>query len=323
MEIKSTIHSYDELLSLDMFRENQEITLENFRHICIDYEIRDTELKCCLTDEKGKCCGQVHQNGYLVLLKDGSYSLMGGTCGKTKFNADSEISRNISTFENERKRQEKLGRLYDFINHQEKYAKIINELKLIVGEIIMFDQRIQRLGYNLNILNFRYKSSDRAILIKTYKYDENNNLRYRATERVGYLQELNLFDGKDVRSYELEVHKLIIGLKKACELDEKIKQKSKARIDKQVNDLVRELSHFENLQYELLMRKASIDRFEKSDLSLLCYLTNSHHIREDAAKFLLKSKGRDISKSDSYLENKDSFYQEKYGCDEIKIKSRH
>ena len=41
MELKSTVQSYDELLSLDMFRVNQEVTLENFENILIDYEIKD------------------------------------------------------------------------------------------------------------------------------------------------------------------------------------------------------------------------------------------------------------------------------------------
>ena len=276
-----------------------------------------------LIDENGNRCGREHYKGYLVLLKDGTYSLMGGDCGRNKFDADSKISKNIISFENERKRQEKLGRLYDFINNKEKYEKIINELKKIVGEITAFYQEAQMLGFNLNILNNRYKSSDRAVLIKTYKYDEKGNSRYRATERIGYLQELNLFDAKDIRSYGLDVHRLIIGLKKACELDDQIKQKPKARIDKQVNDLVRDLSHFESLQDELLIRKSSIERFKNSDLSLLCYLTNSHHIREDAAKYFLRSKGRDISKVESYLANKDSSYLDQYNCDEIKVKSKH
>ena len=322
MGAKATISSYDEIVTLDNFIENKEITLENFENIVVDYEVKDTELKCCLTDEKGKC-GQIHQKGYLVLLRDGTYSLMGGTCGRTKFNADSTISKNIASFENERKRQEKLGRLYDFINNKEKYENIINSLKEIVGEITAFYREIQILGFNLKILNDRYKSSDRAVLIKTYKYDEKGNSRYQATERIGYLQELNLFDAKDTGSYGLDVHKLIIGLKKACELDEQIKQKPKARVDKQVNDLVKDLSHFESLQDELLIRKSSIERFKKSDLSLLCYLTNSHHIREDAAKYLLRSKGRDISKAASYLENKDSSYLDQYSCDEIRVKSKH
>ena len=293
-----------------------------FENIVVDYEVKDTELKCCLTDEKGKC-GQIHQKGYLVLLKDGTYSLMGGTCGRTKFNADSTIFKNIASFENERKRQEKLGRLYEFINNKEKYEKIINQLRVLVGEITAFDREIQILGFNLKILNNRYKSSDRAVLIKTYKYDEKGNSRYQATERIGYLHELNLFDAKDTGSYGLDVHRLIIGLKKACELDNQIKQKPKARVDKQVNDLVRDLSHFESLQDELLMRKSSIEKFKNSDLSLLCYLTNSDHIREDAAKYFLRSKGRDISKTESYLANKDSSYLDQYSCDEIRIKSKH
>nr|WP_314370684.1 hypothetical protein [uncultured Acinetobacter sp.] len=322
MNLKATIQSYENLISLEMFVENKEITLENFETILVDYQITDAELKCCLTDEKGKC-GQIHQKGYLVLLKDGTYSLMGGTCGRTKFNADSTISKNIASFENERKRQEKLGRLYDFINHKEKYENIINKLKEIVGEITAFYREIQILGFNLKILNNRYKSSDRAVLIKTYKYDDKGNPRYQATERIGYLQELNLFDAKDTGSYSLDVHKLIIGLKKACELDDQIKQKPKARFDKQVNDLVRDLSHFESLQDELLMRKSSIERFKNSDLSLLCYLTNTYHIREDAAKYFLRSKGRDISKTESYLANKDSSYLDQYGCDELRVKSKH
>ena len=132
-----------------------------------------------------------------------------------------------------------------------------------------------------------------------------------------------IFSKASTGSYGLDVHKLIIGLKKACELDNQIKQKPKARVDKQVNDLVRDLSHFESLQDELLMRKSSIEKFKNSDLSLLCYLTNSDHIREDAAKYFLRSKGRDISKTESYLANKDSSYLDQYSCDEIRIKSKH
>ncbi|MEJ7938398.1 V-type ATP synthase subunit I domain-containing protein [Acinetobacter baumannii] len=319
METKSKIQSYDELCLLETFQENKEITLENFENIVVDYEIKDAELKCCLTDEKGKC-GQIHQKGYLVLLKDGAYSVMGGTCGKTKFNADSLIYRNITSFENERKRKEKLGRLYDFINNKEKYGKIISELKTLVGEISKFYEEIKCLNWNLKILNTRYKSSNSAVFIKTYKYDKDGNLKYQNTERIGYLQELNLFDGKDSGSYSLEVHKLVIGLKKACELDEEIKRKSRRRIDKEINELVKELSHFESLQDELIKRKSSIERFKNSDLSLLCYLNTNHDDREDAAKYFLKHKGRDTSKSSSYLENKDKFYQDQYGCDKIFVK---
>ena len=47
MGAKATINSYDEILSLDNFIENKEITLENFENILVDYEIKDTELKCC------------------------------------------------------------------------------------------------------------------------------------------------------------------------------------------------------------------------------------------------------------------------------------
>ena len=62
MNLKSTIQSYEDLISLEMFVENKEITLENFETILVDYQITDTELKCCLTDEKGKC-GQIHLIG--------------------------------------------------------------------------------------------------------------------------------------------------------------------------------------------------------------------------------------------------------------------
>ena len=82
MGAKATINSYDEILSLDNFIENKEITLENFENILVDYEIKDTELKCCLIDENGNRCGREHYKGYLVLLKDGTYSLMGGIVGE-------------------------------------------------------------------------------------------------------------------------------------------------------------------------------------------------------------------------------------------------
>ena len=46
MNLKSTIQSYEDLISLEMFVENKEITLENFETILVDYQITDTELKC-------------------------------------------------------------------------------------------------------------------------------------------------------------------------------------------------------------------------------------------------------------------------------------
>ena len=35
MEINSTIQSYEDISSLEMFEENKEITLDNFENICL------------------------------------------------------------------------------------------------------------------------------------------------------------------------------------------------------------------------------------------------------------------------------------------------
>ena len=39
MGAKATISSYDEIVTLDNFIENKEITLENFENIVVDYNV--------------------------------------------------------------------------------------------------------------------------------------------------------------------------------------------------------------------------------------------------------------------------------------------
>ncbi len=53
MSSNPTIKSHQELLSLSGYEENLTITPLNFSKVIAEYEIRDAELKCCLTDEHG------------------------------------------------------------------------------------------------------------------------------------------------------------------------------------------------------------------------------------------------------------------------------
>lgn len=319
MGTNQIIQASNDLFAVENFIEDNEVTPENFEMIIAEYKIKDVQLKCCLSDTTGKC-GQIHQNGYLVRLKDSTCTIMGGTCGKTKFNVDNIISKNISLFKNERNRKEKLDQLLDYVEDFELYEKKLDELKLLVHQVKVFYQKTLLLNSNLILLNNRYKSSKASILINTYVYDEEFNLRLKKSELIGYLKELNLFDGRTHKFWETRVHTLMAALRQAREVDKKLKSNPRVRVDREVNRIAKNLEGFKDVKYELDERLLSIERFKNSDLSLLLYLSNNTDDRLSALEFILDSRQKTVRNSEAYIKNKDSHYCRKYQCDEIKIK---
>ena len=245
---------------------------------------------------------------------------MGGTCGKTKFNADNIISKNISLFKNERNRKEKLDQLLEYVEDFATYEKKLDELKLLVHHLKVFYQKSLLLNSNLIFLNNRYKSSKSSILINTYVYDEEFNLRLKKSELIGYLKELNLFDGRTHKFWESRVHTLMTALRQAREVNQKLKSNPRLRVDKEVNRIAKNLEGFKNVKYELDERVLSIERFKNSDLSLLLYLSNDTNDRLSALEFILDLKQKTVRNLEAYIKNKDSYYRQRYQCDEIKIK---
>lgn len=55
MALKPDFTTYDEISNLPGFQEENLITIENFDHVYANYQIKDTELYCCLISERGLC----------------------------------------------------------------------------------------------------------------------------------------------------------------------------------------------------------------------------------------------------------------------------
>ena len=109
-------------------------------------------------------------------------------------------------------------------------------------------------------------------------------------------------------------------LRQALEVDRKLKSNPRVRVDREVNRIAKNLEGFKDVKYELDERLLSIDRFKNSDLSLLLYLSNDTDDRLSALEFILDLRRKTVKNPEAYIKNKDSYYSQKYQCDEIKIK---
>lgn len=78
--------SVDQIKAVPGFKPNNPVSVDQFARF-IGYYTLKPALKCCVAERSGLCL-QSHNNGWVVGLKDGSASIIGIDCAKSKFDAD-------------------------------------------------------------------------------------------------------------------------------------------------------------------------------------------------------------------------------------------
>lgn len=318
MKTKPSITSLVELTSLPNFVENNTITPDNFSAVIAEYEIRERDMYCCLTDDKGRC-GRPHYRGYLIELKDTTLSIMGNDCAERKFGAQGNIFDGINLFKKVKGIKEKLGRIYDFSNDYDSYHNRINILEKYIKDIEYFYSNFLLIfGHNTpQYLEKRYKVNKPNIEVKTFKYNDDDNPEYIATHTIGNIPSLNLFDKRDIKNHVIKINRLKTALRDAVILATRLydgETISNSELHRRSRAILIQLNTFDDFEKNINQTIDDITRFKNTDLTPLCFLSNDEYSSKSIAKYVMLQKGINGKTPETFIRQLEIQYATQYKC---------
>lgn len=326
MSSNPTIKSHQELLSLSGYEENLTITPLNFSKVIAEYEIRDAELKCCLTDEHGKC-GQGHFHGYVIALNDGSLSIMGKDCAQNKFQAHENVMSSIRLFKKTKEAESKLGRVQNYLDRKYEYIQRIKDLEELIKCVHSGYTRLNfELGEDvIKELNRRYKAQKPNILVKTFRVeledDDDERLIYQATHKIGHIPHLSLFDKRELDIPDRKVKWLNEALRDAVKLSDQIidgQEFSPAELRRKTGAILAQLDSLDRFQNDLKQTLKEMENFFTTDPISLCYLTDGHRMQSRMAEYTMQFRGISDRTSAVFLRQVEIHFCTKLRCDRIR-----
>lgn len=124
--------SFEEIADLPGFVPGNPLTQENYKQIVGWYRLREKR-SCCVQRTGNTLCATPHNHGWVARLQDGSLTILGGDCAKTKFGADSTVFKDIRLAQNAKKARERELRIAQLVaesaRHEALLQAAITELK--------------------------------------------------------------------------------------------------------------------------------------------------------------------------------------------------
>ncbi|MEG1314011.1 MAG: hypothetical protein RSD40_06810 [Bacilli bacterium] len=323
MNSNPTIKEFNELQSIHGFKDDLIITPENFDEVVCDYEIRESDLRCCLIDENGRC-GQKHYRGYVIRLKaNEGLSIMGKDCAERKFQAHENVMQKINTFKKEQDCVNKLDKVLMYVENNAEYLKKIFHLRQSLRgyENVLLDTKVL-LGFKIfEILKNRFKDQRHDIKINAYKYDKDNNLIYQSTHTIGRISDLTFFQDLDTDKYFFKLDKFSEALRDAIRLKNQIMSNTppkSSEINKKAGMILTYMKdlefYFENIQNII----RSHNNFMKIDFKILCFITSDYESSLYIARLLTESEGNLPLSAEQYLRKLEIEYSTKFKCHIVK-----
>lgn len=178
-----------------------DVNKENYNQVIYEYKLNQGSVKCQCSEDRSNVCLMKHGHGFVVVLNDGSKSIIGNSCIK-KFDSESDIRRHINILRNTQRRIDKLESI-------EKYYSNYNDLLAQVENMFMEVEEISSLKIEFN----KYLGNERANFVKSPKLirvvggkvrkyiDENGNHkeeRNKATYDIGSILGKHIADSDKI-----------------------------------------------------------------------------------------------------------------------------
>lgn len=287
------ISSLDEIISSSNFKENNPVNAENYVKLITEYQLSE-DVKCCFEKETGNLCGHDHRKGWVVALNDGSFTIVGGTCAKDKFDASSQIVKDIRLTTNNRDFQQKYDTLSSFIDKKNEISGVLNQR---IEKIDAIDKYIAQLKVdigadNASILDGMVKGSN-EIKIQVHLVTQGNdpedidNLRF--THKLGSIDGIQALKDREPYYLKKGAKDIIRAISQADILKDNFLLEPKKLAKSLMSDI---LSKCRGLNL-LIQRMDELERnfqiFTKNNMSLLCYLSSNSASRNLAAAFAIKT----------------------------------
>ena len=134
-----------------------DVNKENYNHVLYEYKLNKGSVECQCSEDRSNVCSTKHGHGFVVVLSDGSKSIIGNSCIK-KFDSESDIRRHINVLRNTQRRIDKLESI-------EKYYSNYNGLLVQVQDMFMEVKEISSLKMEFN----KYLGNERTNFAKSPK----------------------------------------------------------------------------------------------------------------------------------------------------------
>lgn len=296
--VSRTFSRPHEYRSLDGYKEDNPVSADNYFGVVGDYCSPDYEEQCCYLKDNGKLCRRDHKFGYVVQLKDQSFSIIGNRCAESKFDADSALRLDISRFREQREIRETLGAIADLLASETKVTAVARQALDSVGDarrrITEFERRV---GCELaNMLHGMGRSHSTAVnvtgvRVRAYKDEEGNKKEEKTyvTLTAGRLQGVTVFPRFRGYSEHREKQGMEHAFSRARQLDDQIAltELQHALVDlRRHEEIVREAKELRELA----------DTFFASDIPTIAFLTSDSSYRYEPVRVYLKNAGEAHSK---------------------------
>lgn len=313
----------EEIEVVEGFKEKQPIRKDNYAKILGHYNF-EFDVECCLEKENGKLCRKEHQFGFVVKLQDSSVSILGNVCAKNHFDADTNIRKDISAYNNAKRRRERFDRFYSLLSCKEQSLETIEVLqkRLKVGEERVSDFNSTLCREISQILAIRAKTRVASVNVTFTRYVEGEDEdgepyteKRSFPEKLGDLSSTRVFGD---HYFSAAFHKLN-KIKRAFISASQVNQDTKTSI---IEKLASEMSEIESVEDFVNGVDEDIVSFFNNDLALLCYLHSNNGVRFKTARVVLQQIDPDCGKNKAkdWLIKRDKQLKESRGVDKLEIR---
>lgn len=315
-----TFQSEHEIQSEPGFVEHYLVHKENYERLLGDYRLAD-KMRCCLKNKAGGLCGQPHNYGFVVRLKDGSVSIIGNRCGKSHFDADSQVAKDMNLYANAKRRLETQQRVAELLRDKEDSTA---QIQTMHASLLELTKRVGAISANLGVgcidqLRTIARGTGRvvAIGVRIRPYEENGEKlfeRQKLTITIGSLRGTRVFLLERIRSIRNQLQQVMNAYRTAEAMDGSVSTKELASVAATLSDLPRIIA-------EGQVHVQGLKEFEDCDWMPLAFLVRDQGERYKIARLVLNHTGSlaGKDKAKEWLQQIESRVKESNGVDRLEI----
>jgi hypothetical protein len=318
-----TFANPDEVWGLPGFKHDKPINKDNYSALLGDYRFPD-EVHCCFQKDNGNLCGEGHKYGFVAKLIDDSITIIGNSCAKNKFGADSKLKVDRAKYLNEKRRRERLAQLAELIKERDGRLNQLSELRLQLSALKgRIDELMSKLGATIQQrLEYMARTRNASVTItgvsyREYKDEDGQTKKERlaAQSRLGIIEGIECVNEASYKEINSAIRNVIQAYEMANEMGHDIKLSELERITSSINDSDRIVQQGN----ELLKRGVE---FFSTDMTLLCFITSDKAERYKVARLALDQQGIDAGKekAKAWLVEQERRISSSLNVDKIEIK---
>lgn len=286
------------------FIEKNPVDESCFDHPLGHYEFpnKASYVKCCHKKPNGRLCRRAHGWGFVVRLSDGTLSLLGNICQRTKYDEAGDARKKFIRYNNQRVRTEQLSHLK---REMEQETERLAELEEIDQALTLLNQKIRKFEADIGPvavarLKEMRRSDRRDIVIdslhRTYndEYDPDDpyDFEYEDTwysHKVGFIAGLEVFS--------LAREQIASGIEQVRSAYQFIDQIDDQLKPKQIKVLNEKFKAYNTVKKGWPRIQATAARFFSQDFLPMVFLSDDRGSQVKAMRLRMKATGKSISVS--------------------------